>query len=512
MISRKYHAITVATVIASIGLFLLYYKVQILGMPFMPDETKPVYRIEAKITFEGKNKPVLVSMALPQKQESMQVISEDASSSGYGFTKAKTPNGLRAEWAKRRVDGPQTLYYTFELVLQESSSKVIESKEQDVPIQDKELLLDIPVDLQSAAKNLLKDVRWRSADPHSFTAQLIRDFSDKDPSQAVKILLAKSQISKQEMLYHMLRYEGLTVRKLNGLFIENSRRNFKLAPLIEVLHKDKWQRYDLEKGKIEKERKFFVWRKGGSSIIDVTGAKKSNITFSVNKRQVPSRYLMENKNIVQNSAILDFSLFSLPVSEQNAFRHMLLVPFGALMVVFLRVFIGIRTSGTFMPILIALAFMETSLVTGLIMFVLIVGIGLVIRSYFSTLNLLLVARISAVVIVVITIMSFMSILSFKLGIEEAMTITFFPMIILAWTIERMSILWEEEGAKEVFIQGGGSLFVAVCAYFAMSNEFVGHITFNFPEVLLILLGMIILMGRYSGYRLTELMRFKSFTD
>jgi len=511
MISEKYHAISVATIVASVGLFLLYYKVQILGMPFMPDETKPVYRIEAKITFEGKDKPVLVSMALPEKQEGMQVISEEASSSGYGFTKAKTPNGKRAEWAKRRVDGSQILYYTFELVLQESS-ETLEIPKKKISRRKKELLLDIPVELQSAAKDLLKDVRWRSADPHSFTAQLIRDFSDKDPSQAVKILLAKSNISKQEMLYHMLRYEGLTVKKVNGLFIEDAHRNFRLTSLIEVLHKNKWQLYDLEKGKIEKDKKFFVWRKGGNSILDVTGAKKSKVTFSVNKRQVPTRYLMENKNVVENSAILDFSLFTLPVSEQNAFRHMLLVPFGALMVVFLRVFIGIRTSGTFMPILIALAFMETTLVTGLIMFILIVGIGLVIRSYLSSLNLLLVARISAVVIVVITIMSFMSILSFKLGIEEAMTITFFPMIILAWTIERMSILWEEEGAKEVFVQGGGSLFVAVCAYFAMSNELVGHITFNFPEVLLILLGIIILMGRYSGYRVTELLRFKSFTD
>jgi hypothetical protein len=511
MISKKYHAIVVALVVSLIGAFLLYYKVEILGMPFMPDETKPVYRIEAKINFEGQNKPVLVSMALPQVQVGTQIISEEASSSGYGFTKAKTSNGLRAEWAKRRVNGSQTLYYTFEFVLNDSmmeEKKDIKSPEK----QKKELLLDIPIALQSATKNLLKDIRWRSADPHSFTAQLIRDFSDKDPSQAVKILLSKSKIPKQDMLYHMLRYEGLTVRKINGLFIDETRRNFTLKPLIEVLHKKKWQRYDLEKGKIEKDQKFFVWREGGSSILDVTGAKKSKISFSVNKRQVPTRYLMENKKIMENSAILDFSLFTLPVSEQNAFRHMLLVPFGALMVVFLRVFIGIRTSGTFMPILIALAFMETSLLTGLIMFVLIVGIGLVIRSYLSTLNLLLVARISAVVIVVITIMSFMSILSFKLGIEEAMTITFFPMIILAWTIERMSILWEEEGAKEVFIQGGGSLFVAVCAYFAMSNELVGHITFNFPEVLLILLGIIILMGRYSGYRLTELIRFKSFTE
>ena len=511
MISRKFHAITVATIVAFIGLFLLYYKVQILGMPFMPDETKPVYRIEAKITFEGKNEAVHVSMALPQKQEGLQVISEEASSSGYGFTKATTPYGQRAEWAKRRVNGSQTLYYTLELVEQEFT-KTVEIPKKSQIRRKKELLLDIPVELQSAAKNLIKDVRWRSADPHSFTAQLIRDFSDKDPSQAVKILLAKSNISKQEMIYHMLRYEGLTVRKLNGLFIEDAHRNFKLTPLIEVLHKKKWQRFDLEKGKIEKDRKFFVWRKGGDSIIDVIGAKNSKITFSVNKREVPSRYLLKNKNIVKNSAILDFSLFTLPVSEQNAFRHMLLVPFGALVIVFLRVFIGIRTSGTFMPILIALAFMETTLITGLIMFILIVGIGLVIRSYFSTLNLLLVARISAVVIVVIIIMSFMSILSFKLGIDEAMTITFFPMIILAWTIERMSILWEEEGAKEVFIQGGGSLFVAICAYFAMSNELIGHITFNFPEVLLILLGIIILMGRYSGYRATELIRFKSFTD
>jgi len=108
------------------------------------------------------------------------------------------------------------------------------------------------------------------------------------------------------------------------------------------------------------------------------------------------------------------------------------------------------------------------------MFILIVGIGLVIRSYLSNLNLLLVARISAVMIVVIMIMSFMSILSYKMGIKEVMTITFFPMIILAWTIERMSILWEEEGAKEVFIQGGGSLIVATFAYFVMSYPFVSH--------------------------------------
>jgi hypothetical protein len=180
-----------------------------------------------------------------------------------------------------------------------------------------------------------------------------------------------------------------------------------------------------------------------------------------------------------------------------------------LIVVMLRILVGLRTSGTFMPILIALAFMETTLLAGMIMFILIVGLGLIIRSYLSSLNLLLVARISAVMIVVIAIMSVLSILSYKLGIEEVLTITFFPMIILAWTIERMSILWEEEGPHEVLIQGSGSLITAVAAFFAMTNPLVAHITFNFPEVLLIVLSLIILIGRYNGYRLSELLRFKS---
>jgi hypothetical protein len=163
--------------------------------------------------------------------------------------------------------------------------------------------------------------------------------------------------------------------------------------------------------------------------------------------------------------------------------------------------------GTFMPVLFALAFIQTSLLNGLIMFFVIVFSGLFIRFYLSKLRLLLVARISAVIIVVIAIMSLMSIISYKLGLTQALSVTFFPMIILSWTIERMSILWEEEGGREVLIQGSGSLLVAVLAYFAMMNEYAAYLFFSFPELLMVVLAVIILIGRYTGYRLSELFRF-----
>ncbi len=82
------------------------------------------------------------------------------------------------------------------------------------------------------------------------------------------------------------------------------------------------------------------------------------------------------------------------------------------------------------------------------------------------------------------------------------------MIILSWTIERMSILWEEEGYKEVIKQGGGSLFVAVCAFLAMNSVVIQHITFNFLGLQLVILALVLTMGNYTGFRLTELKRFK----
>ena len=38
-----------------------------------------------------------------------------------------------------------------------------------------------------------------------------------------------------------------------------------------------------------------------------------------------------------------------------------------------------------------------------------------------------------------------------------------------------------------------------------------YFVFTFPGVLLVLVGFMLAMGRYRGYRLTELMRFKALT-
>jgi hypothetical protein len=73
----------------------------------------------------------------------------------------------------------------------------------------------------------------------------------------------------------------------------------------------------------------------------------------------------------------------------------------------------------------------------------------------------------------------------------------------------MSLIWEEHGPSEALQQGFGSLIVASFGFLLMSNDTMSHMIFVFPEILLILLAAMLLLGRYTGYRLTELWRFRA---
>jgi hypothetical protein len=46
----------------------------------------------------------------------------------------------------------------------------------------------------------------------------------------------------------------------------------------------------------------------------------------------------------------------------------------------------------------------------------------------------------------------------------------------------------------------------------MNIKYVEHMVFVFPELLLVVLAATMLLGRYSGYRLLDLYRFKALAS
>src|SRR5690606_14984663 len=242
------------------------------------------------------------------------------------------------------------------------------------------------------------------------------------------------------------------------------------------------------------------------------GNPRSKLEFSISRNLADAVAVAERRLEVQNAHLVNYSLLSLPLQAQETYRILLMVPVGAFIMLLLRNLEGVITFGTFMPVLIALAFRETQLIAGMALFITVVGTGLLVRFYLERLRLLLVPRLTAVLILVVLLMALVSVLSNRLGLEVGLSVALFPMVIMAMAIERMSVAWEERGAGTAMKEGLGTLLVAALAYVVMSWDRLEHLVFVFPETLLLLFAAALVIGRYSGYRLTELLRFRALAE
>lgn len=483
-------------VLLVLGVGLTWYRHIAFDVPFFPDAERSIWSIEAKVEFEAGSAPVKLSLAIPETQPGFEVIAEHTASPGYGLAFVEERGSRRAEWSTRRAKGRQTLYYQVDLLAKPDTL-------------DKRVGVPPPLELvtfagpeATAVKQLLQRARERSADAFTMARELIFEFNDE--SQVAQLLVQNQ--SREQRLVEMLHKAGIPARVVQTLFLEDGRRRQVLVPYLQVFSGDRYALFDPQTGRQGQAENQLLWEQYSGSLLDLIGGRDSSVSFSIIHQEAAALQVSQDRALAGKSAP-DFSIHLLPLEEQALFKGILLIPVGVLMVVLMRILIGLRTSGTFMPVLIAMAFMQTSLLTGLVGFTLVVAVGLLIRSYLSRHNLLLVARIGTVILSVIIIIAGFSVIANSLGFTEGLKITFFPMIILSWTIERMSILWEEEGPKEVLSQGGGSLLVAVVAYAVMINPVVRYWMFNFIGLQFVFMAIVLLCGNYTGYRLLELKRF-----
>ncbi len=504
---RSAHVKVLALVLVSMGLSLCWFKATRLGLPLVPTEKANVWTVEARIEFKArKDSPVKVQFYIPRKPAGFTVVDENFVSGSYGLTTEDTGSQRSAQWAVRRVKGYQVLYYRIHL----SPDTTAPISSEIEPLQPRQTIQLQDV-IMSAAKGLIEEVRSKSADSASFTRELLTRLNS--PSADANIMLLRQGIDQPEewvrRVQELLATVDIPTRTAYVLLLKDGISHGNLVPWLQIHDGKHWITMDPDTGVPGIPAGSLVWHVGDAPVLGITGGKNGKLEFSVTERTQDRTLVAEQRARQMGSRLMEYSLYSLPVGIQNVYRVLLMVPVGAFLIVFLRNVIGLRTFGTFMPILIALAFRETQLLWGIILFCLIVSLGLLIRFYLEYLKLLLVPRLASVLIIVIMIMAAVSMLSHKLGFDRGLSVALFPMVILAVTIERMSLVWEELGPAEALIQGVGSLAVAALGYLCMTSRHLSHLIFVFPELLLVVLAMTLLLGRYTGYRLTEIWRFRS---
>jgi 7 transmembrane helices usually fused to an inactive transglutaminase/Inactive transglutaminase fused to 7 transmembrane helices/Transglutaminase-like superfamily len=503
MTRRPLIALTLALTLVGLSIFL--YKALILNFPLVPEVQSDIWEVEAHISFAPDKKPVKVSMQLPRDSSRFAIINENFISRGYGVNVASEDGKRKIHWSIRKAGGIQNLYYRASVrrVNRNISLKMPKGAYPEKP--------DFNGAYREAAEALVSEAREMSADTDSIVIELLQRLNNPRPGDNATLLLGKkpSPQKKVDLCVQLLALAGIHARSVHGIRLEVQNRNASIFHWLEIYDQKRWISYDPVSARRGVSDDYLAWWQGMEPLVQSQGTKRLATDISVFlSGELAIQAALETVG-VKKPLLLDFSLFSLPIETQAVYRVILLLPVGVFLLVILRNVIGIRTFGTFMPVLIALAFRETQLLWGLFMFTVLIALGLSIRLYLTHLKLLVVPRLAAILIIVIYLMAVFSILTHRLGLERGLSVALFPMVIVTMTIERMSIVWEELDAYQALKQGAWSLVAAVLAYLVMSVRIIEHFVFVFPEMLLVLLAGTLWLGRYSGFRLLELVRFKS---
>jgi len=487
------------------GVGLAWYKYQVYGFPLTPNSHAEAWVVEAQINFKTQGQATTVRLDLPDHPPNFSVLNEGFVSRGWGLTTQTDRQNRLAVWTKRKPGGEQTLYYRLTAY---ANKEPIPPSPYPGPADQP--TLEKP--LKSAGEALVSSIRAHSADIETFATLLIKELNQPKPNENLAAFLqpGSSDAERVRVAIKLLALARIPARISHGIRLTASGQDIHPATWLEIHNSRKWVPINPKTGKIGYPKDFLVWWYGDQPVVSGDQAKAIKVRFSTTRAIHDAIDVAKLQASTTGSRLVEFSLLNLPVSTQNTYRILLMVPLGALIIVLLRNVVGIRTFGTFMPVLIALSFRETHLLGGLVLFTLIVALGLMVRFYMEHLKLLLVPRLAAVVIVVVMLMALLSIVSYRLGIDLGLSVSLFPMVILAMTIERISLVWEEHGPGDALLQGAGSLAVASLSYVIMINPYIEHLFYTFPELLLAVLAMTLLLGRYTGYRLTELWRFRAF--
>ena len=505
MRSLTLHLKILIAILVVLGISVTAYQIFVLGIPVTEDATDDLWNIDAKVEFVANPKdPVKIQMFVPPLSRDFVSLNESFISNNYGVSVTRIDGNRIITWSARRANGKQTLYYRLVLTKRYSGEK---AKVKGPTFRDS-IAVEGPEKI--AAEALLAPIRQHSADVETFISETIKRANNLNDDN-VKLLLAgdPSTPHKAKIVELLLSIAHVPVEKVHTIRLVADQPQTPELWLRSFNGSD-WLYFNPETGEQGLPTDRLLWWTGDENLITVDGGKKAMVTFSLNNSEMNAIRLAKLTDENTDANFLEYSLYGLPLQTQQTFMIMVMIPIGVLVILILRNLIGLQTLGTFTPVLIALAFRETQLGFGIALFTIITALGLSLRSYLEHLKLQMLPRLSVVLTFVVVLIAAISLFSHKLGLERGLSVALFPMVILTMTIERLSITWEERGANHALKVAIGTLFAASLAHLIMSVPELVYFVFTFPAILLILVGFMLAMGRYRGYRLTELVRFKAF--
>jgi len=517
---NRFAAVT-GLVLVALGLGVFAWKVWVYELPVLPTDPEGLWRVELAISVRGVGARGSVRAPVPSTGPGQEVYDERSAADRLLFT-IRTEGGERTAIWRGALDGVHEIAYGFRVRL-EPIEVPLSSEAVPIPPEiaaafagpTREFPSDAPdvaATLQGLALPPPADVLGRLRSIFAMVAHEIATDAD-GPDDALISLSNRggSERGKTALEVTLLRAAGIPARPVTGIELRSG------AAPRETSWAEAWAGGNWIP--LSPNGAFFATRPaslvalraGSFATVEGTGAEAVSYRFDALREHLRPDELAAMM-VPPNRLLRAVSLYRLPVNTQSALRLLMAIPLGALIVAVFRNLIGVPTFGTFMPVLIAFALRNVPIHVGLAMVVAVIGVGVFGRLVLERLRLLLVPRLAILLCLVVLGVAAFALLGRRFESRELMSGVIFPIVILTMLIERFSIAVAEEGMRTALQRAGYSLLVTVAVYPVLRDPTTEYLMFSFPELVFCVMGVLVWIGGYTGYRLFDLIRFRTFAN
>jgi hypothetical protein len=174
-----------------------------------------------------------------------------------------------------------------------------------------------------------------------------------------------------------------------------------------------------------------------------------------------------------------------------------------MIIVFFRLFLGIRILGPFRSILLAVAFQITGVWAGCAFVGVVTGLIVFIRPILKRMLLPYFARVSVILSTVSCIMIVMFVVGRLLELSSLNRLIYFPIFALCLIGEGFARTLKKEGTISAFWRGGFTVLVAILITLAAQSDMLRNFLMHYPEMLIVQVAAIIVIAEVFDLRIFQ---------
>ena len=478
-------------------------------------ENSSLWRLTYRVEVDAEHDGAKIRVAVPTDAPHARVFRENLSYGDLQAERSTQFSGTSLISFSTEEQGLHFITAQFDLeISRKDRSNQFSGKASTLQTTDRFLRSTPTIQTQSlAVQETIKELRAKrdpSVDPalqiFEFCATRIEeDIEGESPRDAEHTItqMVGGELGRAKAMVALCRADSIPARVVTGFEVDDQPN---LVPRfwVETLRNRVWEAHDLRGNRFgHLPDNFLPIRYDGDRIVFFEGREQSQVLFSLGKLAPKNALFLTGSNPAE---ILD--LTRLPSAMHPILSVILLIPLGAFVTSLFQVMIGLRTIGTFSPTLIALSFVMADWRTGVAVFAFVIVLGLMSRAMIDQLKLLMVPKLSFMLTCVVVALVFtISVLDY-LRLTPSPNAVLLPMVILTMTIERFYVATAEEGIASALNLLMNTVLVSFFCFVTLGWRQVGQIVLAFPEVHFFTLAAIVFLGRYNGYRLAELWRFR----